>query len=172
MFVGTHIGLIVTDTSFKLQAFNIDALQILSFPQPLEKIPDSYAWLAARIRSFFERSSPVRQIKSGQRTYLCKSFPVKLDGNGQKIDRHGLVLLLERKSSGVINMEHIAERFALTERECETVRLLFEGLSSKEIASRMEISHHTVNAFVRLIMVKMGVSSRSGIIGKIARTGI
>jgi DNA-binding CsgD family transcriptional regulator len=44
---------------------------------------------------------------------------------------------------------------------------LGEGLTSKEIAIRMNISPNTVNSFVRLMMVKMGVSSRSAIIGKI-----
>ena len=41
------------------------------------------------------------------------------------------------------------------------------GLSSKEIASRMSISPNTVKAFLRVIMVKMGVTSRSGVVGKI-----
>jgi DNA-binding CsgD family transcriptional regulator len=174
MIVGTdQPGLIVTDTSHKLHAFNTDAIRILSFPQSVDKIPDPHAWLSGCIRSsLFERSGPVSQVKSGRRVYICKSFPVKLDGSSQKSGRAGLVLLLERKTNGVIDIDRIAERYALTERERETVRLLFEGLSSKEIASRMRISHHTVNAFVRLVMVKMGVSSRSGIIGKIARTEI
>jgi DNA-binding CsgD family transcriptional regulator len=173
MFVATaQPGLIVTDAALKLHAFNTDAIQILSFPQSMQKIPDPHAWLSERVSRLFERRTSVSQLQSGQRTYLCKSFPVKLDGAGHKSDRPGLVLLLERKSISVLSIDRIAEHFALTDRECETVRLLFEGLSSKEIAARMKISHHTVNAFVRLVMVKMGVSSRSGIVGKIARTEI
>jgi DNA-binding CsgD family transcriptional regulator len=54
----------------------------------------------------------------------------------------------------------------LTQREQETVKLLLQGLTSKEIAVRMEISANTVKAFVRLVMIKMGVSTRSGIAGK------
>jgi DNA-binding CsgD family transcriptional regulator len=55
----------------------------------------------------------------------------------------------------------------LTQREQETVKLLLQGLTSKEIAGRMGISANTVKAFVRLVMIKMGVSTRSGIAGKI-----
>jgi DNA-binding CsgD family transcriptional regulator len=44
---------------------------------------------------------------------------------------------------------------------------LLQGLTSKEIAQRMGISPNTVKAFLRLVMVKMGVSTRSGIVGKI-----
>ena len=62
----------------------------------------------------------------------------------------------------------ISKRFGLTAREQETVQFLVEGLTSKEIAQRMKISPNTVKAFIRLVMVKMGVSTRSGIIGKIA----
>lgn len=171
MPVGTaQPGLIVTDAFLELHAFNSDAIRILSFPQMLEKISDPHAWLSDCIRSsLFERSSPVSQVKSGRRTYICKSFPVKLDGAGKKTSRAGMVLLLERKTNGGISIDRVVERFALTERERQTVRLLVDGLTSKEIANRMHISHHTVNAFVRLVMVKMGVSSRSGIVGKIAR---
>jgi DNA-binding CsgD family transcriptional regulator len=49
----------------------------------------------------------------------------------------------------------------------EVVALLVEGLTSKEIANRMKISSNTVKAFLRLVMVKMGVSTRSGVVGKI-----
>ena len=61
----------------------------------------------------------------------------------------------------------------LTPREQETIQLLMEGLTSKEIAERMKISPSTVKAFLRLVMVKMGVSTRSGIVGKLlgSRTG-
>ena len=42
-----------------------------------------------------------------------------------------------------------------------------QGLTSKEIAVRMKISPNTVKAFLRLVMVKMKVSTRSGIAGKL-----
>jgi DNA-binding CsgD family transcriptional regulator len=58
-------------------------------------------------------------------------------------------------------------QFDLTPREQEAVMLLVEGLTSKEIAQRMKISPNTVKAFLRLVMVKMDVSTRSGIVGKI-----
>jgi len=68
----------------------------------------------------------------------------------------------------------IAERFGLTCREQETVQFLLEGLTSKEIAQRMPNQPQHRKAFIRLVMVKMGVSTRSGIIGKIvgSRSGL
>jgi DNA-binding CsgD family transcriptional regulator len=77
---------------------------------------------------------------------------------------------MERKSNGASNLATLSERFGLTQREQETVKLLLQGLTSKEIAGQMGISPNTVKAFVRLVMIKMGVSTRSGIAGKIVTT--
>jgi DNA-binding CsgD family transcriptional regulator len=79
-----------------------------------------------------------------------------------------VALLLERNTTSSLVLEEIAKQFDLTQRERETVELLLQGLTSKEIASRMAISPNTVKAFLRLVMVKMGVSTRSGIVGRIA----
>src|SRR5712691_5612485 len=76
-------------------------------------------------------------------------------------------LLLERIVQGRLDTSEIARQFSLTPREQETTELLILGLSSKEIASRMSISPNTVKAFLRLVMFKMGVTSRSGVLGKI-----
>jgi DNA-binding CsgD family transcriptional regulator len=76
-------------------------------------------------------------------------------------------LLLERHSFSAAGLSDALGQFDLTPRELETVTLLVEGLTSKQIAARMNISPNTVKAFLRLVMVKMDVSTRSGIVGKI-----
>lgn len=75
--------------------------------------------------------------------------------------------MIERKSNEAVTIADVSGRFGLTAREQETVEFLREGFTSKEIAQRMKISPNTVKAFIRLVMVKMGVSTRSGIVGKI-----
>ncbi|MGA7382839.1 MAG: helix-turn-helix transcriptional regulator [Terriglobales bacterium] len=167
-------GLLVVDRSLNLVASNMEAIQILTFPSLPEKIPDLEGWLTKRIRGGLadRRSSGslsfVEQFKSAKRTYHCHSVPLNLEGNARVRNHPALVLLLERSTNGAVKLTEICTRFGLTPRELETVKLLFEGLTSKEIAERMKISPNTVKAFLRLVMVKMGVSTRSGIIGKIA----
>jgi DNA-binding CsgD family transcriptional regulator len=78
-----------------------------------------------------------------------------------------MAMLLERHTSGTDALSEVTEQFDLTGRESEIVSLLMEGLTSKEIANRMKISPNTVKAFLRLVMLKMDVSTRSGIVGKI-----
>jgi DNA-binding CsgD family transcriptional regulator len=77
------------------------------------------------------------------------------------------VLVFERRASNTKALSEAHEKFGLTPREQETIQLLMEGLTSKEIAERMKISSSTVKAFLRLVMVKMSVNTRSGIVGKV-----
>jgi DNA-binding CsgD family transcriptional regulator len=78
-----------------------------------------------------------------------------------------VVLLLERAPRSSVDLQQLFQMHNLTQREQETVQLLIQGLTGKEIASRMKVSPNTVKAFLRLVMIKMGVSTRSGIMGKI-----
>jgi DNA-binding CsgD family transcriptional regulator len=173
-------GLIVVDAAFSVVASNAEALKILAFPDRPENIQHLELWLTNKIRvDLVEKQSRLKvvgEFHSARRTYVCRSFPVDLKGsrksgpahtNGSSSPEGLLIVMLERKANEVVMVAEIAERFGLTAREQQTVQFLLEGLTSKEIAQRMEISPNTVKAFIRLVMVKMGVSTRSGIIGKI-----
>jgi len=171
--VGTsQAGLLLVDNSLSTVAANLEAIQILTFPNKPDRIKRLETFLADKVRSgLVNRQSPeglefVKEFKSGNRHYLCRSF--RLDpANGGGV-RPSIALLLERNSSGgTAALAEICKRFDLTQRERETVELLLQGLTSKEIATRMNISPNTVKAFLRLVMVKMGVSTRSGIVGKV-----
>jgi len=168
--IASRPGLVLVDERLNLVAANSDALQILAFPESPEKLGNLNAWLSKKIHSHLldgkslNRPSFVHEFRSAKRTYICRAFPLNTGANGPA--RPAMALMLERKSNGGGTLAEISERFGLTAREQETMRLLAEGFSSKEIAARMKISPNTVKAFVHLVMVKMGVSTRSGIIGK------
>jgi len=163
-------GLVLVDEALNLIAANVEAVRILAFPEPPEKLGNLSGWFAKKIHScLLDRKSAARpsfvtEFRSAKRTYLCRAFPLNTGSNVQA--RPALALMLERKSNGGGTVAEITQRFGLTAREQETMRLLAEGFCSKEIAARMKISPNTVKAFVHLVMVKMGVSTRSGIIGK------
>ncbi len=173
-----HPGLIVTDASLAVLAYNDEALQILTYPAPASEIRHLDSWLSNKIRSdLARRYSPsrfVEEFRSARRKYLCRSFSLELkanNGNGSSSGSGWQIVMLERGSNDALRFTQISERFGLTAREQETVRHLLKGYTSKEIAQHMEISPNTVKAFLRLVMVKMNVSTRSGIIGQIAGSG-
>jgi DNA-binding CsgD family transcriptional regulator len=174
--VAARLGIIVVDSNLSLLASNRDAVQILTFPDNPDRIPDLERWLGNRVRTrLIDRRAEtenglVNHFKSAKRTYICRSFPINVRLERPAAGSPALLLLLERTSNGSITMDQIAKRFGLTRREQETVKLLLRGLTSKEIADYMKISPNTVKAFIRLVMVKMKVSTRSGIIGKIAES--
>ena len=55
---------------------------------------------------------------------------------------------------------------ALTEREREVLRLLFEGASNREIARRLVVSVNTVKRHVYNLCGKLGVQSRAQAIAR------
>jgi DNA-binding NarL/FixJ family response regulator len=76
------------------------------------------------------------------------------------LDREPVETLLARFGSETLNA---GEEFRdeLTQREIEILRMLAEGLTNKQIASRLAISEHTVKFHISSILNKLGASSRT-----------
>lgn len=165
-------GFLLLDAGLNLIAANNPALQVLCFPTRADRIKQPTVFVADRIRTtLVDHQHPdgrafVKEFQSGKRRYVCKSF--RVDCNGHYAVQPAFAVVLERGTSASSGLTEISEQFDLTDRERETVEYLLQGLTSKEIATRMKISPNTVKAFLRLVMVKMKVSTRSGIAGKIA----
>lgn len=165
-------GFILLDSRLRPVAYNSEAVQILSFPTKPESIKQLAQFLGDKIRSTLVNGGSadmpefVRECKAGRRTYSCRAFRIDCNSVGDIPTPISFAILLERHVSSAAALANLSRRFDLTARECETVALLLEGLTSKEIANRMRISPNTVKAFLRLVMVKMDVSTRSGIVGK------
>ncbi len=169
------LGFLLLDSSFSLIYANPDAVQLLAYPKNPADIRSASRLLANnKIRSALfknrtsPQSSPAREFLSGKRHYRCRTFSVNSHSSDPS---HATVILFERSPrGGSIDIAQVAAEFHLTERERETVGFLLDGLTSKQIAERMNISANTVKAFIRLVMVKMAVSTRSGIVGKMVKS--
>lgn len=165
-------GFLLLDSSFHPIASNAEAVQILSYPSKPDRIKQLNLFISDRIRTaLIDHKSPegfglMKEYQSGRRRYVCRKF--EIDCNVRYSPQPAVAVLLERNATADIAMEDVCRQFDLTHRERETVELLLQGLTSKEIATRMAISPNTVKAFLRLVMVKMSVSTRSGIAGRIA----
>jgi DNA-binding CsgD family transcriptional regulator len=162
-------GLILVDCSHKLLYYSAEAMRVLTYPEHLRN-PDGVtnflpkkiqAWLLGNLST--NHPWCVADFTSGKRHYVCRAFT--LADNSERPSGMTTAFLIERSAP---KLSAAAEYFCLTQREQEVVALLTLGLTSKEIAIRMNISPNTVKTFFRLIMTKMAVSTRSGVVGKIA----
>jgi len=167
---GPAVGFVLLDSTLDPVLLNRTAAEILSYPLKLGAHKSQHAFFAERVRSTLLAShsssgSPiVAEFRSGKRLYHCRTF--RVDAQAKEYSQLSLAVLFERGSSGSFSLPQVAQKYHLTTREQQVLEFLLQGLTSKEIAERMGISANTVKAFLRLIMIKMGVSTRSGILGK------
>ena len=167
----TSVGFLLLDSAFQPISFNAEAIRILGYPDQFANVRRPHVLLAERIHLHLLRQGPpgesplVTEFRSGRRRYLCRAFPLHL--RGRELPHASIAVLLERSHAALIPLSDASQQFRLTRREREAIAYLLEGLSSKEIANRMTVSANTVKAVLRLIMVKMGVSSRLEIVAKI-----
>ena len=162
-------GFLLTNLSFKALYANPAAVRILSYP---DDAPIGSACLQQRVNAIFRGGGdasdlmlPPRTFLSGKREYTCRSF--LLDFVDCESEEPAIGLLLERRRRNPTELGETKTRFHLSPREIETVQHLVFGLTTKEIAQRMNVSPNTVKQYIRFVMTKMGVTTRSGIIGKI-----
>src|SRR6266404_50766 len=164
-------GFLLLDSSLSIVSFNGEAVQILSYPDNVENLTSSGVLLTETIQSrlITQQASGesvfVKEFKSGRRTYFCRAFLI--DSHAKEPGQPTTAVLLERGPSGLVLLSQVCQQFKFTQREREVLEYLLQGMSSKVIANRMNLSPSTVKAFVRLIMIKTGVSSRSAIVAKI-----
>jgi DNA-binding CsgD family transcriptional regulator len=169
----TVAGFVLLDSSLSPISFNAEALQILGYPNKPAN-PRRSDILFTKISSTLLSGQPLRdarsvtEFRSGRRRYFCRAFV--LDARASDPSHPSVAVLLERGPSGLIPLSEVSQQFNLTQREGEALAYLLRGLSSREIANRMNISPNTVKAFMRMIMIKTGVSSRSAVVRKIMMT--
>jgi DNA-binding CsgD family transcriptional regulator len=167
-------GFLLMDSSLNPISFNAEAIRILSYPGNVVDPRRPEVFLAGMIHSTL-LSRPamgdapfVTEFRSGRRRYFCRAFLV--DSQAKHPGQPGIAVLLERGPSGLVPLRQVIQQYNLTQREQEVLEYLLQGMSSKGIANRMGLSPNTVKTFLRLIMIKMGVPSRSAIVGKIIMT--
>ncbi len=166
-------GFLLLNAALKPLYVNPQGVEILFYPERPTKTKDFADQLASKIRTMVTNGGPSGRISvceeflSGRRHYVCRFFDGGLPGNKSSgSNESSLAVLLERSPEATADILKICDQYHLTPREGEAVRLLVRGLANKEIAARMEISPNTLKIFLRLAMMKMGVSSRSGIMSK------
>jgi len=71
-----------------------------------------------------------------------------------------------------LRARELGERTELTPRELEVLRLVAEGLTSPQIAERLQIRSSTVKTHVQNLFEKLGVSDRAAAVAAGMRRGL
>jgi DNA-binding NarL/FixJ family response regulator len=82
--------------------------------------------------------------------------------NNQKYSSPEIVLLNQNANLSLNNSS--IEKFNISDRELEIIKLIAEGYINKEIADKLFISNHTVNTHRKNIMQKLGINNTAGIV--------
>ncbi len=166
---GTGVGFLLVDVNLKPLYTNGAAVEILGYARAgtasrsAESLQERIHTILSAERFTLECSTTA--FLSGRRRYLCRPF--LLESRHDPVRPPMVVLLLERCPREGLDLSEAIRRYHLSRREQETVQHLMHGLTTKEVAACMNVSPNTVQHFVRLIMTKMGVTTRSGIVGKL-----
>ena len=120
----------------KLQGFRLGADDYVTKPFSILE-------LMARISALLRRAQPAAAPASG-------SAPSS-------------TAAAEASRPGPLSDDALRERYGLTARQIEVVRLLAEGCSNAEIASRLEMSYYTARNHTEQVLAKLGVSSRAAV---------
>jgi len=109
-------------------------------------------------------------ICAGASGYLLKDLSSDSIANSINEVMNGGAPMNSHIAKKVLNMfrdQNIkSEGYDLSEREKEILALLVDGLSKKQIAENIFLSHHTVDSHIRNIYAKLEVHSRSSAISK------
>ena len=164
-------GLLLMDLSLNVIAVDRGATGILNClnghgakPEGGTLVPKEILDIV-RNRKGITLSSTKTQFRVGRHEYSCRTHLVEF--HAKQSSQPIMALHLEKVSSVGDQVHEARVKYNLTEREEETLRGISMGLTAKEVAELMNISPNTVKAFLRLIMIKMTVTTRAGIIAKL-----
>lgn len=117
-----------------------------------------------------ERDDVLDAIKAGASGYLVKSASaaelidaVRATAAGQPVFTPGLAGLVLGEYRRMATAPAAADqphRPSLTERETEVLRMVAKGLSAKQIATRLNLSHRTVENHVQATLRKLQLANR------------
>lgn len=167
-----HEGLIVTDLSLEPIAADWGATAILSGAgQDRAKVAEILLSIPKELRDVLSSRNtadlPLTKMhfRLGTEGYNCRAFLVR--PHNRTMAQPMLALHLQKDSSVADAIDVFASQYHLSVREQEVLKGIATGLTTKEMAERLAITPNTVKSFLRIIMIKMGVATRAGILGRL-----
>jgi DNA-binding NarL/FixJ family response regulator len=92
----------------------------------------------------------------------------------ERFDALGAAVWAQRAGADLARLpgRRPGDRKVLTTREREIAELVAAGLSNKEVAARLFVSVHTVEANLSKVYAKLGVRSRAGLASRLSAANL
>ncbi|MGD1069445.1 MAG: helix-turn-helix transcriptional regulator [Bryobacteraceae bacterium] len=162
-------GIVLVNGAFEIAALNTGAESILRYMDEGSDPIGGPARLSPGLLDLLKAQNDLDGaqlfVNASGREYSCRSFLLK--PRSDDITQPVFALYLRQEMSMADTVLQVGAEYRLTDREQQALTGVVMGLSSKQLAERMQISPNTVKVFMRLIMIKMGATTRAGIVGKL-----
>lgn len=135
-----------------------------------EDLPQEFDGLPAVVLSDGPLTS--RQFRWGVHAILPRDAPVEQIVAALHAASAGLLAVPMEASAALLPAASESDVENLTPREMETLEMLAEGLSNKQIAARLHISEHTAKFHVNSILGKLGAGTRTEAVMRGLRSGL
>lgn len=125
------------------------------------KLPETRVLM---LTSYDDRDAAVAAVIAGASGYLLKQVEPEELVRAVRLVAGGACLLDPKVTGGVLEFLRHGTPGAetdLTERERSILSLIGEGMTNREIASRLYLSEKTVRNYVSIILQKMGLTNRT-----------
>jgi DNA-binding CsgD family transcriptional regulator len=159
-------GLLLLDSTLTPVYAGGDVLRILLYPDASPS-PASAAVrerLAALAPPDHTSPSYSTEFVSGRRRYQCHWLWLETRNDAANPPR--IAVVIQRKVGETVERTRLPALFNLAPREQQAVQYLMEGLDNEALAAKLGITPHSLKALLGRVMRKMGVTTRSGILGK------
>jgi DNA-binding CsgD family transcriptional regulator len=163
--------------------YDEEAWRILSLKvPPLRKnggsSPDIYSlcskWKGLLAKAIDQRSGSgeeetgdpnfIETIQSYRRQYAVRGIVLSDAISDTQKKERSYLFVMERMDQDSDSLSRAVRQLSLNRREQEIARLLVRGLGNKEIAFALGLSLNTIKGYMKLLMGRLGVRNRVGII--------
>lgn len=126
------------------------------------------------LTSFKEEKLIKSALEAGAIGYLLKDVSAAILAQAIRDAYIGRSTLSPDVTQAMVNAAGLPPKpgLDLTERECEVLSLMVEGLNNTQIAGRLTVSPSTIKSHVSNILTKLGVSSRTEAVTLALRNGL
>jgi DNA-binding CsgD family transcriptional regulator len=163
-------GVVLMDRSLRVLGCDPGAAAILNaIPKSVRNEPTS--WFPHGFLDNLRRSDPsdlpsaIMRFHVDASEYTCRASLLTSTEGFSTLPI--IAVHLENASAAISPLDAAAAKYYLTPRERDVLQGISKGLRTKELAVSLNISPSTVKVFLRLVMIKMGATTRSAVVSKI-----